>query len=197
MSTQDTKLQIVDAAVDLFWKTSYHATNMNDLSRVAGVNKATVYQHFGSKEELAVAAVARAADRTTEYVFDGAFEAYEQPVDRLREIYRRIHALHALLYEPDSLSRGCPFVNIGVELATASDDVLKAVRDAFDRFAVYYRKIIEDLRAEGSLAQDGSTDELAGDLQDNMNATLVASKLEQNEDAILRGGERAIRYLTA
>jgi TetR/AcrR family transcriptional repressor of nem operon len=66
MSTQDTKLQIVNAAIDLFWKTSYHATNMNDLSRAAGVNKATVYQHFGSKEELAVAAVARAADRNVE-----------------------------------------------------------------------------------------------------------------------------------
>jgi TetR/AcrR family transcriptional repressor of nem operon len=66
MSTQDPKLQIVNAAIDLFWKTSYHATNMNDLSRAAGVNKATVYQHFGSKEELVVAAVARAADRNVE-----------------------------------------------------------------------------------------------------------------------------------
>jgi hypothetical protein len=97
----------------------------------------------------------------------------------------------------DDLPRGCPFVNIGVELATTSDDVRDAVRHAFDRFAVYYRQIIKDLRAEGSLTQKGATAELADDLQGNMTASLVASKLEQDEDVILRGGKRAVRYLTA
>jgi len=97
----------------------------------------------------------------------------------------------------DDLPRGCPFVNIGVELATTSDDVRDAVRHAFDRFAVYYRQIIKDLHAEGSLTQKGATAELADDLQGNMTASLVASKLEHNEDAILRGGKRAVRYLTA
>ena len=128
---------------------------------------------------MAVAAIARAADRTIEYVFDGAFEAREQPIDRLREIYRRIHETQSSLYQQDGLSRGCPFVNIGVELATSSDDVREAVRSAFKRLAVYYRQIIDELRANGTLTQEGSTDELVSDLQDNMNAILVASKLNK------------------
>jgi len=197
MSKQDTKLQIVDAAIDLFWKTSYHATNMNDLSRSAGVNKATVYQHFGSKEELAVAAVARAADRTVDYIFEGAFEVVEKPLDRLREIYRRIYESHSSLYDQDGFSRGCPFVNIGVELSTTNDRVREAVRGAFERFACYYGQIIEELRAEGVLTQDGSNEQLSIDLQDNMNACLVASKLNQDADVILNAGERAVRYLTS
>jgi TetR/AcrR family transcriptional repressor of nem operon len=195
MSIENTKVQIIDTAIELFWKTNYHATNMNELSRSAGVNKATVYQHFGSKEDVAVAAVDRAADRTIEYVFDGAFDAFEKPLDRLREIYRRIHESHASLYQQDGLTRGCPFVNIGVELSTTNDRVRHAVRAAFERFAFYYRSIIEDLRAEGALIQKGPAEELAGDLQDNMNACLVTSKLNQDADLILKAGERAVRYL--
>ncbi|MEH6545920.1 MAG: TetR/AcrR family transcriptional regulator [Sneathiella sp.] len=196
MSKQDTRLQIIDTAIDLFWKTSYHATNMNDLSRVAGVNKATVYQHFGSKEELAIAAVERAADRTIDYVFKGAFEADKDPLDRLRGIYRRIYESHLALYQQENLLRGCPMVNIGVELSTTNDQVREAVREAFKRFALYYKQIIEDLRVDGTLRASGTTDELAGDLQDNMNACLVTSKLNQNADVILKAGERAARYIT-
>ena len=87
-------------------------------------------------------------------------------------------------------------MNIGVELATTSDDVREAVQTAFARFEAYYRQIINDLRANGSLTQKGTTKSLAADLQANMTASLVASKLEQDADAILRGGERAVRYLT-
>ena len=196
MEQSDTKTQIVDTALDLFWKASYHATNMNDLSREAGINKATVYQHFRSKEDIAVAAVARAADRTVEFVFEGAFQEYDRPLKRLREIHRRIYETHRAIFEESATCRGCPFVNIGTELATASDAIRHAVVAAFRRFAPYYRRIVEDLSAGGALKQDIGTDQLAADLQDNMNAALVVSKIENRPEAILEAAERAVRYLT-
>lgn len=196
MEENPTALGIVDTAIDLFWKSSYHATNMNALSRAAGVNKATVYQHFASKEEIAIASVKRAADRTIDYVFEGAFEAFEAPLDRLDNIYQRIYQSHKALFDEDDLARGCPFVNIGVELSTASAPVRKAVQQAFARFEAYYVRIVDDLRASGALIHDTTSQELARDLQANMNATLVASKIEKRPEAILDGGKRAARYLT-
>ncbi len=61
MTKTDTKTQIVDTAFDLFWAASYHGTNMNDLSRSAEVNKATVYQHVRLKYHRAVAVIALGA----------------------------------------------------------------------------------------------------------------------------------------
>lgn len=196
MHKESTRARIVDAAIELFWKTSYHATNMNDLSREAGVNKATVYQYFDTKEQIAVAAVARAAERTLEHVFEGAFEAKRDPLERLREIYARIARWHVQIHEQGGPSRGCPFVNIGVELATSTETVRDAVLAAFARFRPYYKRIVADLRADGRLRAVGKDDALARDLQDNMNATLVDAKLERSPARIKAGGERAVRYLT-
>lgn len=196
MDQVDTKTHIVDTALDLFWKSSYHGTNMNDLSREVGINKATVYQHFRSKEDIAIAAVARAAERTVDYVFEGAFQEYDRPLERLRDIHRRVYETHRTIFEETATCRGCPFVNIGTELATASEAIRNAVVDAFRRFAPYYHRIVEDLATNGALKQNIGTDQLVSDLQDNMNAALVVSKIEKRPEAILEAGERAVRYLT-
>ncbi len=196
MSRTETRTQIVDTAIDLFWKASYHGTNMNDLSREAGVNKATVYQHFRSKEEIALAAVHRAAERTVAYVFIGAFEQKSAPLDRLHEIYRRIYETNRIIFEETKTCRGCPFVEIGTELATSSEEVREAVLAAFATFAPYYRKIVEELKAQGRLRQDADVQQLTKDLQDLMNACMTASKIENRPEAILEGAKRAARYLT-
>lgn len=88
-------------------------------------------------------------------------------------------------------------MNIGTELATSSEAVRQAVSAAFRRFAPYYLRIIEDLAACGLLKQEIGTDQLVTDLQDNMNAALVTSKIEKRPEAILGAAERAVRYLVA
>lgn len=195
MNAQDTKTQILDAAIELFWTSSYHATNMNALSDAAGMNKATVYQHYRSKEAIAIAAVGRAVERTEGWVFKDSFEMFSDPLDRLQSIYQRIYESHKSLYKADGMMRGCPFVNIGVELAVSSNGVCEAVNKAFAVFERYYAEIVEDLAKDGRLKHDLPAAQLASDLQDNMNATLVTSKLTKNPKVILYGADRAKRYL--
>jgi len=191
MSKADTKIQIVDTAIDLFWKSSYHATNMNALGDAAGMNKATVYQHFRSKEAIAIAALHRAVERTEGWVFADSMEAHNDPLDQLDSIYQSYESL----YEAGGLMRGCPFVNIGVELSISSDGVRNAVQQAFSVFEGYYRQIVEALAKDGRLKPDAPLAQLASDLQDNMNATLTASKIRRNPQVILDRGARAQRYL--
>jgi TetR/AcrR family transcriptional regulator, mexJK operon transcriptional repressor len=44
--------RILDAAGEVFVEQGYAAASMDEISRVAGVSKATVYAHFASKEQL-------------------------------------------------------------------------------------------------------------------------------------------------
>ena len=46
------RLQVLDAAAQLFMSHGYGATSMDAISRAAGVSKATVYAHFASKDAL-------------------------------------------------------------------------------------------------------------------------------------------------
>jgi AcrR family transcriptional regulator len=59
MATADTKTTILDAAEALFAAVGFAAATLRQLTARAGVNLAAVHYHFGSKDELAVAVLAR------------------------------------------------------------------------------------------------------------------------------------------
>ena len=44
--------QLLGVAVDVFARTGYHDTSMNDVAEAAGVTKPVLYQHFESKRDL-------------------------------------------------------------------------------------------------------------------------------------------------
>lgn len=59
MTGQDTRQTLLDAAEVLFAENGYAATSMRQLTTTAGANLAAVNYHFGSKEELTKAVLAR------------------------------------------------------------------------------------------------------------------------------------------
>ena len=44
--------EIIRAAADVFSKTGYHASKMQDIAIVADIGKATIYEYFNTKEQL-------------------------------------------------------------------------------------------------------------------------------------------------
>ena len=54
-----TREQLLDAAEELFGELGYAATSLRQLTKAAGTNLAAVNYHFGSKEDLAKAVLAR------------------------------------------------------------------------------------------------------------------------------------------
>ncbi|MGL4515479.1 MAG: TetR/AcrR family transcriptional regulator [Shewanella sp.] len=55
--SEQKKQQILVAAMDLFCRQGFPHTSMDEVARLAGVSKQTVYAHYGSKDELFVAAI--------------------------------------------------------------------------------------------------------------------------------------------
>jgi TetR/AcrR family transcriptional repressor of nem operon len=56
-----TRQRLADAALDQFHRRGYTATSVQDLVSAAGAPKGTFYNHFASKEDLALDAVRRYA----------------------------------------------------------------------------------------------------------------------------------------
>ena len=53
----ETRQQIIDAAYTLFYKGGFMRTGVDAIADAAGITKRTLYQHFGSKDELIEAAL--------------------------------------------------------------------------------------------------------------------------------------------
>jgi AcrR family transcriptional regulator len=100
--------RIMEAARTLFYRNGIHETGVNELARVAEVSKRTIYELFGSKDDIVVAYLrsigehgrlgARALDRTD-------LTARQ----RLLALFDRPHR--------PAVFRGCPLHNAAVELA--------------------------------------------------------------------------------
>ncbi len=64
----------------------FTAMTMDDVANEAGISKATLYQHFKSKEELAIAVVTHAMDELDRFV--ESLNPSLSPLDRLNEAIR-------------------------------------------------------------------------------------------------------------
>jgi AcrR family transcriptional regulator len=63
---QETKMRIIEQAAALFNQQGYAGSSMSDLMRVTGLQKGGIYNHFRSKDELALEAFDFAVNRVQE-----------------------------------------------------------------------------------------------------------------------------------
>lgn len=91
MAFEDRWTLLLDAARDTFAAQGFAGASLGDIAARAGINRALVYEHVSSKEELFRSAVRRERDRLAAYLAEG----YDQTVELdLRERTRsRFHLL--------------------------------------------------------------------------------------------------------
>lgn len=183
MKGEETKNRIINCAADLFWARGFRAVSMADIAKAAGINKATPYQYFDSKEQLAEAVVLTQRQWTLEIVFDRAFAQSTDPKKRLELIYTNVHDTNCLILKQTDKARGCPFINVAMELAQSNDNIRKAVDESFQAFSAYYRDIVRAIRGP-DLTQEDENQAVTALLR-NMDGAMVASKIKQNTDVIL------------
>lgn len=54
--------QVLDRAVELFWRKGYEATSIQDLVEAMGIQRGSLYAAFGSKQDLFLAVLDRYGD---------------------------------------------------------------------------------------------------------------------------------------
>ena len=82
MAKLKTRDQILNAAETLFMSKGYDKTSINDIQKVVGIARGTLYHHFNSKEEIMDVIIERKAriviDRAKEVVQDEGLTAVEK-----------------------------------------------------------------------------------------------------------------------
>jgi AcrR family transcriptional regulator len=76
---------ILDAADDLLARYGYKKMTVDDIAREVRIGKATIYQHFRSKEEIALARIDRVISRLKDEL-QGIIRRRDSAANRLREM---------------------------------------------------------------------------------------------------------------
>lgn len=105
-----TRRRIVERSAPVFNTKGYAGASMSDLVLVTGLEKGGIYNHFGSKEELALEAFDYAAGIMRERFR----EALETEGGALERLFAVIDVLGAVAGDPP-VAGGCPVLNTAVE----------------------------------------------------------------------------------
>lgn len=182
---EQTRLRILDTASQMLWKSSYHSLRIDKVVAQAKVNKASFYQYFKNKEHMAVESLEHMFIRTKAYAFEGSFQSTQHPVERLETIFNRIHQVHVELKENEEKTPGCPFLNLGNELATNNEDIRKKVQQVFTDFAHYHQRIYEDAIAQDLTQAQWPAEVIGRQIQGILNGAMASAKIRNQPDDIL------------
>lgn len=118
--------QLIHAALELFDAGGFHATGIDAIIARAGVAKMTLYKHFGSKDELIVAALDRRSEESMACLSAHAHAASDDPVKRLLSVFDAARRQCA-----EEGWRGCTFQRASGEFGDAENPVhIAAARHA-------------------------------------------------------------------
>ena len=119
MQTND---RIAAAAAAQFHEHGITSTGVDALSRAAGISKRTLYERFGSKDGLILAAY-ESLDIPVFQMFTGAADAADTPRGQLEALFAQLEVMVGM---PEF--RGCPFANAAAELADLDHPAHQVVR---------------------------------------------------------------------
>jgi AcrR family transcriptional regulator len=134
---------IAGLAVALFHEHGITATGVDALSKAAGISKRTLYERFGSKDGLIVAAYNALDQPVFEMCTGPAERASATPRGQLEQLFIQ---LERMVRMPEF--RGCPFSNAASELADPDHPAHAVVRRHKDRLR---RWILSRARAAGAI----------------------------------------------
>ena len=138
--------RIAALAAELFHEHGITATGVDALSKAAGVSKRTLYERFGSKDGLIVAAYDSLDLPVFQLLTGPAEAASDDPCEQLDGLFVQLEAMVQL-----PQFRGCPFVNASSELADATHPAHEVVRRHKDRVR---RWILKRARIAGAAQPD-------------------------------------------
>jgi AcrR family transcriptional regulator len=182
-----TQQMIVARAAQLFNRQGYFGSSMSDLMRETGLEKGGIYNHFRSKEELALAAF----DYAVEVIWQTVEEEMKDRPNQVDRLQGMLAAYQRLIEDPP-IKGGCPVLNTAVE----SDDTHPALRErargALTRWRTWIQRRVARGIEAGEVRPEVDSDLLATLLISMIEGAIMMSKA-YDDPAYIR---RAVQYLS-
>lgn len=145
--------QVLNAVRDQFWDAGYAATSLEDLMRVSGLGKGSLYAAFGDKRQLFL----RALRSYTDESHDALRKALSEPP-------RALDALRLLIEAPiddPGTRRGCLMANSTCELGNADPEVLAHAHRTYETSTALIGDCVARAQREGDLPAEADPIALA------------------------------------
>ena len=154
-----TKAYIIQQAALLFNQKGYAGSSIADIMQATGLKKGGIYNHFKSKDDIAIQAFDYAASLVQKQVWN-VVKQKKDSISRLKALLQ----VHLHYVDDPPLAGGCPIMNTAIE----SDDAYPILRDRAQQAMESWHYIIVRIVQKGIKKQE---------LKPDIDAKIVASFL--------------------
>ncbi len=168
--------EILTKAMNLFWKQGYSATSIQDLVTHLGINRASLYDTFGDKEQL----------------FKKSFALYrKQNIDRINQLFQsqpNVREGFSKLFNEaideamlDDDRKGCFAVNNTTELVPNNNECLEILSSNWRDFENLFYEYLKKGQAKGQISEGKDLRAMASYLLILYNGIQVVSKINSDK----------------
>ena len=187
-----TRERIVEKAARVFNRHGYAATSMSVLLTEVGLQKGGLYNHFASKEQLAVESLDYAVRCVTTRFEAALAEAHDAPA-RLRAV---VAVMGGLVRDP-ALPGGCPVLRTAVESVEGHPALRRRAQEAMTTWQRLVGRIVKDGVAAGEITPGTDPRQVATVLTSTLEGAVMLSMLFADPKHMRRAAAHLDDYITS
>ncbi len=184
---EKTRQNIVAKAAVIFNQRGYDGCSMQDIVEAVGLEKGSLYGHFASKEELAIAAFDFAwADTAQKRLAN--LDSFPHAVDKLK--------LHISNYvKTPSFSGGCPLLNTAVDADDGNLALRSRARRALRAWEEALVNLVNQGQQKGEISPEIRPQSVAIFLISTLEGATAVSRIDKRSGALTYAQENLNRFL--
>lgn len=181
-----TRQRILERAAPVFNQRGYAGASMAEIVEATGLEKGGIYNHFNSKDHLALESFSYAISRIVD-TFATA-QAGREGVDRLVAIV----TVFGDWAETPLIAGGCPIMNTAIESDDTHPVLAERARAAMESWHRLIGAIVKDAKTRGELDDAVDPYQLATVVTATLEGSLMLTKLFRDGSHM----HRAVQHLT-
>ncbi len=167
-----TKERILERAAGVFNRQGYFGASLADIMEATGLEKGGIYNHFASKDDLALQAYDYAVGLVND-LFSEALKGKRNAIDRLRAIA----GVYRGMPQGVPVAGGCPVLNTAIEADDAHPILRQKAQATMDEWQAVVRRVVARGIERGEVRADVDPDEVATLLIATLEGAIMMSKL--------------------
>ena len=177
MARASLKEQLVTRSAPVFLERGYNAASVNDIVQAAGVPKGSFYNHFASKEQLAVEVLGR-------YVDDLGLRELADPDGSPLEQIRAHLTANIAAREAAGIQYGCLLGNFSTDAVALNEGLREAVTSGFSMWTDAMAAAIGRAQGAGEIRNGADPHTLARYVVSSFEGAIAQAKTQRTDQPI-------------
>ena len=183
----ETRKRIIERAAPLFNRKGFEGCSMQDIVKAVGLEKGSLYGHFSTKEELAVAAF--------EYAWSETSGARLARMDTVTNAIEKLKIHVENVVSLPQFPGGCPLVNTITDSDDGNPALKKIARDALRGWRLHLQNIVKEGQERKEIRAEIEPEEVGAVMISLLEGAMAFDRLDKKSGFLEKAGGHIKLYL--